>query len=392
MLKLLFIILLFYTSLQANVYFTKDISPSSMVKIFKKLNVTLTGKVGLKVHSGEIGGKYFLHPNFLQEIYDYTQGTFIECNTAYKRGRHTTELHKELLKDHGWLDNGRRTVIMDEDPSADFNLTINNPGAISENIVGEHLKDFDSCIVLSHLKGHGMGGFGGALKQLSIGFASQAGKTWIHTAGASTNWTELFTYRATQERFTTAMGDAASSIVEYFKNKGDIAFINVMANISKSCDCAGGNAPEPKIQDIGILASTDPVALDRACIDMINKTEDPGTSELLTQVEDLLGLNTIVVAEKHGIGKQEYTLVDIDESDDDKKEEEDKKEEDDKKEEQKSKEEEKKEDDGNNTGLVVIICVSILVIITALIVGYIFYKKKKMENSGDIGNIMPKTD
>ena len=240
MLKLLFIILLFYTSLQANVYFTKEITPSSMVKIFKKLNVTLTGKVGLKVHSGEIGGKYFLHPNFLQEIYDYTQGTFIECNTAYRRGRHTTELHKELLKDHGWLDNDRRTVIMDEDPNADFNLTINNPGVISENIVGAHLKDFDSCIVLSHLKGHGMGGFGGALKQLSIGFASQAGKTWIHTAGVSTNWTELFTYKATQEKFTTAMGDAASSIVEYFKNKGDIAFINVMANISKSCDCAGG--------------------------------------------------------------------------------------------------------------------------------------------------------
>ena len=178
MLKLFFIILLFYTSLQANVYFTKEITPSSMVKIFKKLNVTLTGKVGLKVHSGEIGGKYFLHPNFLQEIYDYTQGTFIECNTAYRRGRHTTELHKELLKDHGWLDNDRRTVIMDEDPNADFNLTINNPGVISENIVGAHLKDFDSCIVLSHLKGHGMGGFGGALKQLSIGFASQAGKAW----------------------------------------------------------------------------------------------------------------------------------------------------------------------------------------------------------------------
>ena len=182
---------------------------------------------------------------------------------------------------------------------------------ISENIVGAHLKDFDSCIVLSHLKGHGMGGFGGALKQLSIGFASQAGKAWIHSAGKTKNWREAF-QGTSQIDFTSAMGDAASSIVEYFRNKGGIAFINVMVNISKSCDCAGASAPEPKIHDIGILASTDPVAIDRASIDLIRKTTDSGTMELLQQIQRLEGENTIDVAEQHGIGTQEYNLIDVD--------------------------------------------------------------------------------
>ena len=366
MLQLFFAFLLVYNSLQkADVFFTKDISPQSMVTIFKKLNVTLPGKVGLKVHSGEIGGKYFLHPNFLQKIYDYINGTFIECNTAYKKGRHTTELHKVLLKDHGWLDNNRRTVIMDEDPASDFNLTISNPAMISENIVGEHLKDFDSCIVLSHLKGHGMGGFGGALKQLSIGFASQAGKTWIHTAGKTTNWPDLFTYRASQENFTAAMGDAASSIVEYFKKKGEIVFINVMANISKSCDCAGGNAPEPKIKDIGILASIDPVALDKACLDLIKKYEDVGTDDWLNQVKNLLGENTIFVAEKHGIGSQEYNFVDIDSEKDD---------------ENGDKEEIPNDEGKNHNGLIVALILNFIVMASG-IVGYVICKRKKKEDN-----------
>ena len=375
MLQLFFAFLLVYNSLQkADVFFTKDISPLSMVTIFKKLNVTLPGKVGLKVHSGEIGGKYFLHPNFLQKIYDYTNGTFIECNTAYKRGRHTTELHKSLLKDHGWLDNNRRTVIMDEDPTSDFNLTITNPAMISENIVGEHLKDFDSCIVLSHLKGHGMGGFGGALKQLSIGFASQAGKTWIHTAGKTTNWPDLFTYRASQENFTAAMGDAASSIVEYFKKKGEIVFINVMANISKSCDCAGGNAPEPKIKDIGILASIDPVALDKACLDLIKKYEDIGTDDWLNQVKNLLGENTIFVAEKHGIGSQDYNFVDIDSEKDD---------------ENGDKEKTPKDEGKNHTGLIVFIL--IFVVVVSGIIGYVICKRRKKE-ANDLRDLTEKMD
>jgi uncharacterized Fe-S center protein len=297
---------------KADVFFTKDISPSSMVKLFKKLNVTLTGRIGLKVHTGEIGGKYFLSPNFLQEIYDYTNGTFIECNTAYRAGRHSTEEHRKVLAQNGWLDNNRRTVIMDEDPSLDFNLSISNPVSISENIVGSRLKEFDSCLVLSHFKGHGMGGYGAALKQLSIGFASQKGKTWIHTAGKLTDWPQAFKTGTTQIEFTSAMGDSASSIVNYFRERGGIAFISVVANISKSCDCAGASAPAPKIKDIGILASIDPIAIDRAGLDLIKKYTDEGTEELLSQIQRLEGENTVFVAEKHGIGSQEYNFIDID--------------------------------------------------------------------------------
>ena len=317
MISFIIILLAFYKSLleeKANVYFTKDITPSNMVKIFKKLNITLKGKVGLKVHSGETGGKYFLSPDFLQEIYEYVNGTFIECNAAYDGGRNTTERHKELLKDHGWLDKNRRTVIMDEDCSNDFNLTIENPEIIEENIVGGHLSDFDSCIVLAHFKGHPMGGFGGALKQLSIGFASQAGKTWIHTGGNITRWQDMDYFLANEQNFTAAMGDAASSIVNYFRKRGGIAFINVMSNISLWCDCAGADAPEPKIHDMGILASTDPVAIDRACLDMIRNHTDVGTDELLEQIKNLTGENIITVAEKHGIGSQEFNFIDIDEN------------------------------------------------------------------------------
>ena len=283
-----------------------------MIKLFQKLNVKLSGKIGLKIHSGEVGGKYFLHPNFLQDIYDFTNGTFIETNAAYRAGRHSTEEHRKVLEINGWLANNRRTVIMDEDPNSDFNLSIPDPAQISENIVGAHLKDFNSSIVLSHFKGHGMGGFGGALKQLSIGFASQRGKTWIHSAGKTTIWTEAFSKRTSQKEFTNSMGDAASSIVKYFRERGGIAFINVMVNISRSCDCTGARAPEPKIHDIGILASTDPVALDRACLDLIKKYVDDGTEELLKQINNLEGENTIFVAEKHGIGSQEYNFIDID--------------------------------------------------------------------------------
>ena len=310
MFNFIFLLILLSNSFQeSDVYMIKTITSSNMVKMFKKLNITLGQKIGLKVHSGEIGGKYFLTPDFLQEIYDYTNGTFIECNAAYEGGRHTTELHKELLYNHSWTKNNRRFEIMDADPNEDFNLTINNPKMIKENIVGGKLKNYDSCIVLSHLKGHSMGGFGGALKQLSIGFASQRGKTWIHTAGVTTNWKEMDYYEANQENFTASMGDAAASIVEYFRAKKGIAFINVVANISKECDCAGGYAPPPKINDIGILASTDPVALDRACVDLVKNTTEDGTEEWVNQLNNLMGENTIAVAESHGIGTQKYKLI-----------------------------------------------------------------------------------
>ena len=312
--KIIFFFLLFVITLEkSDVYFTKDISSKNIVELFKKLNVQLKGNVALKIHSGEQNGPYFLKPDFLQDIYDYTNGTFVECNCAYNATRHSTQIHKETLKINGWLDNNRRIVIMDEEPEKDFNLSIPKHKMISENIVGAHLKDFDSCLVIAHFKGHGSGGFGGALKQLSIGFASQAGKTYIHTAGLYTDWTKMKENKASQANFTASMADAASSIINYFKSKGNIVYINVLANISKSCDCAGIRAPEPKIHDMGILASTDPVALDKACVDMIRKTNDEGTEDWLEQVEEKLGENTLKVGEELGIGTQEYNLIDVDE-------------------------------------------------------------------------------
>ena len=357
-----------------------------MIKLLQKLNVKLSGKIGLKIHSGEIGGKYFLHPNFLQEIYDYTNGTFIECNTAYRAGRHSTEEHRKVLAANGWLDNNRRTVIMDEDPNSDFNLSISDPAQISDYIVGAHLNDFNSSIVLAHFKGHGMGGFGGALKQLSIGFASQRGKTWIHSAGRSTDWTKGIS-GTSQIEFTNAMGDAASSIVKYFRERGGIAFISVMANISKSCDCAGARAPEPKIHDIGILASTDPVALDRACLDLIKKYVDNGTEELLNQIDRLEGENTIFVAEKHGIGSQEYNFIDIDDSGDsgDSDDRDDSNDSDD------------NDGESNNSTFIIIICLIVLVVIViAGIVVFMIFKRKSQQdqqteenpNSGDDNKLM----
>jgi len=340
MFKYILLIILITNSLeQSDVYMIKNINSSNIVKMFKKLNLPLGEKIGLKVHSGETGGKYFLTPDFLDEIYKYTNGTFIECNAAYEGGRHTTELHEALLEEHGWTKNNRRFVIMDGNPDEDFYLYINNSAMISENIVGGKIKDFDSCIVLSHLKGHSMGGYGGALKQLSIGFASQRGKTWIHTAGITTQWEQMDYYLANQENFTAAMGDAAASIVKYFRERKGIAFINVVANISKECDCAGWQAPEPKINDIGILASTDPVALDRACVDLVKKTNEMGTEEWVNQLNELKGENTIAVAESHGIGTQKYNLILVDE-------------------EEKEKEKEENEPKKNKTTLIIVVLIT----------------------------------
>ena len=215
MIKILLIFILVFESFQkSDVYYTKDVSPSSIVKMFKKLNIKLGGNIGLKVHTGEIGGPYFLRPDFLQEIYDYLNGTFIECNTAYPGyDRHYTEGHKRVLEVNGWTDKSRRIIIMDEDPDQDFNLTVANYTNISNKIVGAHIRDFNSCLVLAHFKGHAMGGFGGALKQLSIGFASRAGKSNIHSGGYTTNYTEVWTHKAEQKDFTSAMADTASTIV-----------------------------------------------------------------------------------------------------------------------------------------------------------------------------------
>ena len=283
-----------------------------MVEMFDKLNIKLTGNVGLKVHSGEPNGPYFLRPNFLQKIYDYTNGTFLECNVAYGGKRLNTDTHLETLRTNGWLENGRKFDIMDENPEEDINFNLEHFNMINITYAGKNLEKYDSCVVLSHFKGHGSGGFGGALKQLSIGFASRQGKTWIHTAGQSLDYTEMRTKRANQLNFTASMADAASAIVKYFKKKGEIAYLNVLVNISLSCDCAGQNAPTPQISNIGIMASTDPVAIDQACLDMIKNTHDNGTEAFLDQVAKKEGENTIKLAEQLGIGTRQYNLIDVD--------------------------------------------------------------------------------
>ena len=376
--KILLFISIIYGCLQnkSDVFFTKKISPSSIVSMFKKLNITLSGNVGLKVHTGEIGGPYFLRPNFLKEIYDYINGTFIECNTAYTSwGRHTTELHQYTLKRNGWLDDDIRTIIMDEDPSQDFNLSIPNYNNISNNIVGGHLKDFDSCLVLAHFKGHAMGGFGGALKQLSIGFASRAGKSNIHSGGYTTNYTETWTHKAEQKDFTAAMADAASSIVNYFKKKGGMAFINVMVNISVRCDCGVG-APPPKVRDIGILASLDPVAIDRASFDLIKKENTEGSQEWIENSNSLLGENTLKLAEELGVGSQDYNLINVD--GDDEEEEEEKEEEEGGKEGDKDNENDNKNKDDTDQSkiyLYIFIPIIILLVIIIGILGFFLFKK-----------------
>ena len=307
---ILFILFFLNVFTKSDVYFTKIISPEKIVELYEKLNIKLTEPIGLKIHTGEKNGPYYLRPSFLKDIYNYTNGTFIEFNVAYRGSRYTTELHKDLLKYNGW--NQYRTLIMDESEENDIILKVNNPHIISENIVGENLNNFNSCLVLSHFKGHGMGGFGGALKQLGIGFASTAGKTYIHTAGKTKDYKELWSKVATQLDFTAAMADAASTIVNYFKNKGGIAYINVLANISKSCDCTGIRAAEPRIRNIGILASIDPVAIDKACYDLIAKENNPGSQEWIKQSESKFGLNTLNKVVEHELGSLEYNLIDID--------------------------------------------------------------------------------
>ena len=310
---LLFLALLSLCETKENsiVYFTREISSSKIVEIFKKLNVKLKGNVGLKVHSGEKNGPYFLRPKFLKEIFDYTKGTFLECNTAYNSLRSNTTTHKELLIENGWFEDGINIDLMDENPDEDVSLPIDNFQQIEQNFVGSHLFNYDSCLVLSHFKGHQMGGYGGALKQLSIGFASQKGKTYIHSGGRETDWRKGIAGKATQHEFTDAMADAASSIVKYFKEKGEIVYINVLVNISQYCDCAGVSAPEPKIRNLGIMASNDPVAIDRACLDLVSQTKDEGTFDLINQIQKLEGENTINAAEKLGIGTSSYSLIEL---------------------------------------------------------------------------------
>lgn len=279
------------------VYFAKNITSENIVEIYKKLNANLDGNIAIKVHSGEKGNQNFLKPEFYKEIVEYLNATIIECNTAYDGQRNKTELHKKLIDDHGWSKYYNVDIL---DETDEISLPIKNGKHLKENFVGKNIEKYDSILILSHFKGHPMGGYGGALKNMSIGLASSHGKAHIHGAGEPEKiWT------ADHDSFLESMADASSSIMEYKKDK--IAFINVMCNMSVDCDCCA-KAEDPCMKDIGILASLDPVALDQACIDMVYKSSDEGKEHLIERIESRNGTHTIDAAEQLNIGSKKYKL------------------------------------------------------------------------------------
>lgn len=287
--------------MKAKVYFSKNINEKELVKLYNKLGKELKGKVAVKLHSGEPGNQNFLGPELFKEIIKNVRGTVVECNTAYDGGRNTTEAHYKTLSDHGWTKNFDVDLL--DANGNDLVLDINNGRVIQKNFVGKNLEKYNSMLVLSHFKGHPMGGYGGALKQLSIGLASSYGKAYIHGCGVVEDiWT------ANHDKFLEAMADAASSIVRYFNN--EIVYINVMKNMSVDCDCCAV-AEDPCIKDIGVLISTDPVAIDQACIDLVYNSNDEGKSHFIERVESRNGIHTIERAEELGIGSREYELIDI---------------------------------------------------------------------------------
>lgn len=285
---------------KSKVYFTRNITSENVLKMYKVLNIELQGRVCVKVHSGEPGNQNYLKPLFFKDTIDYVNGTVVECNTAYDGERNTTLKHKKLMDGHEWTKYFNVDIM---DSEGDLELDIKNGKVIKKNFVGNHIKNYDSMLVLSHFKGHPMGGYGGALKQLSIGCASSYGKAYIHGAGVPEDiWT------ADHDKFLESMADAASSVVDYFK--GNIAYINVMCNMSVDCDCCKV-AEDPCISDIGILSSIDPVALDKACIDLVYNSSDPNKDHLIERIESRNGTHTIYEANKRGIGSLEYELIEI---------------------------------------------------------------------------------
>ncbi len=284
----------------AKVYFTKEITPEAMLRLYEALGVELPGKVAVKVHSGEVGNQNFIRPDFMKSMVEKVQGTIVECNTAYEGKRNTTEEHWNTMKLHGWTEIAPVDIL---DAEGELELPVHGGKRIDKNFVGAHMKNYDSLLVLSHFKGHPMGGFGGALKNISIGLASAYGKAYIHGAGKPE---ELWT--AEHNSFLESMADSAKTIVEYFGEK--IAFLNVMKNMSVDCDCCAV-AEDPAIGDIGILASLDPVALDQACLDLVYASNDPGKPHLLERIESRNGGYTVEVAESIGVGSRKYELVEL---------------------------------------------------------------------------------
>lgn len=286
--------------MKSKVYFTREITKENVLKLYKMLGQQLEGNVCIKVHSGEPGNQNFIRPDFWAPIINEVKGTVVECNTAYAGKRDTTEAHLETFKAHGW-DMFNIDLMDAEGP--DLELSIANGKIIKKNFVGKNLAKYDSMLVLSHFKGHPMGGYGGAIKQLSIGVASSFGKAYIHGAGEPEKiWT------ADHDLFLESMADAALSVIEYFK--GNIAYVNVMKNMSVDCDCCAV-AEDPCIQDIGILVSLDPIAIDQACIDLVYNSNDPKKDHFIERVESRNGVHTIEAAAALGFGSRNYELIEV---------------------------------------------------------------------------------
>lgn len=285
----------------SKVYFTRTLTPEKVVELYKALGISLPGKVAVKLHSGEEGNQNFLGPDFWKPMIEAVSGTVVECNTAYEGSRNTTKKHLATLEKHGWSKHFRVDLLDAQGP--DMVLDIPEGHKIHKNYVGKDMANYDSMLVLSHFKGHPMGGFGGALKQLSIGCASSYGKAYIHGAGDPAQiWT------ADQDSFLESMADAASSVVKYFH--GNMAFVNVMKNLSVDCDCCAV-AEDPCMADIGMMASLDPIAIDQACLDMVYASKDPGRDHLVERIESRHGVHTVEAAAQLGFGSREYELVEL---------------------------------------------------------------------------------
>lgn len=283
----------------SKVFFSKEISPEKVVELYRALEKQLPGRVAVKLHSGEEGNQNFLRPEFWKPMIEAVNGTVVECNTAYPGQRDTTEKHTALMEKHGW--SRYFTVDILDSHGPDLELAIPGGMRIKKNFVGGDMANYDSMLVLSHFKGHPMGGFGGALKQLSIGCASSYGKAYIHGAGEPEKM-----WSTEQTAFLESMADAASSVVKYFG--GNMAYINVMKNMSVDCDCCAV-AEDPCMADIGILASLDPVAIDQACLDLVYASDDPGRDHLVERIESRKGVRTVEAAAELGVGSREYELI-----------------------------------------------------------------------------------
>ena len=297
---------------KSRVYFTREITPEAVVRVYNALGVELPGRVAVKVHSGEKGNQYFMRPEFWKPMVDKVSGTIVECNTAYgdkfNNGvRDSTASHLKLIEYHGW--NRYFNVDLMDAEGPDEELDIPNGKILKKNLVGKNMLNYDSMLVLSHFKGHPMGGYGGALKQLSIGCASRAGKSLIHSGGKSADHYEAWDVHASNVVFPETMADAAESVCMHFKDR--IAFVNVMKNLSVDCDCCS-DAEAPCMADIGILASADPVAIDQACIDLVMNSDDPGREHFMERVNSRNGIHTIEAAAELGFGSREYELISID--------------------------------------------------------------------------------